>query len=59
MCNSKKSKFAKELVAKGLLSNLPVLNLSILSDLPILNTLFYKYKINAIVRKFLLVFKCI
>ena len=59
MCNSKKFKFAKELVAKGLLSNLPVLNLSILSDLPILNTLFYKYKINAIVRKFLLVFKCI
>ena len=59
MCNSKKSKFAKELVAKGLLSNLPGLNLPILSDLPILNTLFYKYKINAIVRKFLLVFKCI
>ena len=40
LCNSKKSKFLKEQEAKGLLSNLTGIKVPILSDLPILNTLF-------------------
>ena len=40
VCNSKKSKFVKEQEAKGLLSNLMRIKVVILSDLPIINTLF-------------------
>ena len=40
VCNSKKSKFLKEQEAKGVLSNLTGIKVPILSDLPILNTLF-------------------
>ena len=40
VCNSKKSKFVKEQEARGLLSNLLGVKVPILSDLPILNTLF-------------------
>ena len=43
VCNSKNSKFIKEQEAKGLLS-----------DLPILNSLFQKYQMKAIVNKLLL-----
>ena len=48
MCNSKKSKFFKEQEAKGLLNSLGI-------KIPLLgNILFYRYKINEIVSKFLL-----
>ena len=40
-CNSKKSKFIKEEEVRGLLSNLGI-KVPILSDILILNTLFYK-----------------
>ena len=40
LCKSKKSKFFKEQEARGLLSNLTGVKMSILCDLPILNTLF-------------------
>ena len=49
---SKKSKFIKNQEAKGLLSNLGVI--IPLSKVPILgNTLFWEYKMNEIVNKFL------
>ena len=54
VCNSKKLKFLKEQEAKGLLSNLIRIKLPILSDLPILKAILYKYKINAIINKLLL-----
>ena len=40
VCNSKKTKFFKEQQAKGLLSNLTGVKISILSDLPLINTVF-------------------
>ena len=40
LCNSKISKFLKEQEARGLLSNLLGVKLPILSDIPIVNTLF-------------------
>ena len=40
LCKSKKSKFFKEQEARGLLSNLTGVKMSILCDLPILNILF-------------------
>ena len=40
VCNSKKSKFLKEQEARGLLSNLTGIEILILSDLFIINTLF-------------------
>ena len=54
MCNTKKSKFLKEQEARGLLSNLLGITLSILSDIPIVNKIFNKYKMNAIINKILL-----
>ena len=54
VCNSKKSKFVKEQEAKGLLNNLMRIKVVILSDLPIINTLFQKYKMNETVNKLLL-----
>ena len=54
MCNSKKSKFLKEQEARGLLSKLTGVKIPVLNDLPLTNILFWKYKINAIVNKFLL-----
>ena len=54
MCNTKKSKFLKEQEARGLLSNLLGITLSILSDIPIVNKIFKKYKMNAIINKILL-----
>ena len=38
--NSKKSKFIKDQEGRGLLSNLTGMKVPILSDLPIINTLF-------------------
>ena len=38
--NSKKSKFLKEQEARGLLSNLTGVEIPILNDLPLINTLF-------------------
>ena len=52
--DSKKSKFIKQQEAGGLLSNLTGVKVPILNDLPLLNTLFQKYKMNAIVNKLLL-----
>ena len=46
-CNSKKSKFCKEQKARGI-------KLPHLSNFPILNAIFKKCKINAIISKFLL-----
>ena len=40
VCNSKKPTFLKEQEAKGLLSNLLGVKVPILSDIPLLNTLF-------------------
>ena len=40
MCNNKKSKFLKEQEARGGLSNLVGVKVPILSDIPIVNTLF-------------------
>ena len=40
VCNSKKSKFLKEQEARGVLSNLVGVKVPILSDIPIVNTLF-------------------
>ena len=54
MCNSKKSKFLKEQEARGLLSKLTGVKIPVLNDLPLINILLWKYKINAIVNKFLL-----
>ena len=54
VCNSKKLTFLREQEAKGLLSNLIRIKLPILSDLPILKAILYKYKINAVINKLLL-----
>ena len=40
VCNNKKSKFLKGQKARGLLSNLLGLKVSILSDIPLVNALF-------------------
>ena len=40
VCKSKKSQFIKEQQARGLLSNLTGIKEPILSDLPVINTLF-------------------
>ena len=40
VCNSKKLKFLKEQEARGLLSNLLGIKVPILSDIPVVNTLF-------------------
>ena len=53
VCNSKKSKFIKEQEAKWLLGNLLGAKIPILGDIPLVNTLFLKYKMNARVNKFL------
>ena len=45
--DSKKSKFIKEQEARGLLSKLTGMKIPLLSDLPIGNILFQKYKMNA------------
>ena len=45
-----KSKFLKEQVARGLISNLTGTKVLILSNIPMLNT-FFKYKMNARVSK--------
>ena len=50
-CNSKKLKFIKEQKARGLLSKLTGIKVSILSDLRKANILFWKYKINEIANK--------
>ena len=50
----KKSKFVKEQEAKRLFSKLTGIRVPILSDLPIANILFKKYKINEIVNILLL-----
>ena len=52
--NSKNYKFIKEQEAKGLLGNLLEAKIQILRDIPLVNILFKKYKMNAIVNKFLL-----
>ena len=52
--NNKKSKFLKEQEARGLLSNLLGVKLPILSDIPIVYTIFQKYKMSAIINKILL-----
>ena len=53
ICGSKKSKFIKKQEASGLLSKLGIK--TPLSKIPILgNVLFYMYKMNEIVNKFLL-----
>ena len=54
VCNSKKSKFFKEQEGRELSSNLLDVKVPIISDIPIVNTLFWKYKMNAIVNKLLL-----
>ena len=54
VCNSKKSKLIKEQEAKGLLGNLLVEKIPILGHIPLINTLFQKYKMKTIVNKFLL-----
>ena len=48
-CNSKKSTFLESQKARGLLSNFQGKKVPNLSDIPIANTLFKKYKMNAIV----------
>ena len=55
VCNSEKSKFIKEQEAKVLLGNLMGAKIPILGDIPLVNTLSQKYKMNAIVKRFLLV----
>ena len=54
VCDSKISKFIKQQEARGLLSKLTGIIVPILSDLPIANISFQKYKMNAIVNKLLL-----
>ena len=51
-CGIKKSRFVKEKEIKGLLSNLGVK--TPLSKIPLLNVLFWVYKMNEIVNNFLL-----
>ena len=46
VCNSKKSKFIKQREAKVLLGNLLGAKIPILGDIPLVNTLFQKYKMN-------------
>ena len=54
MCDSKKSFFFKEQEAIRLLSKLAGIKVLTLSELPIADFLFQKYKRNAIVYKLLL-----
>ena len=51
MCNSKKSKYLKEQKTKGLLSKLVGIEVPIVSDLPILNAFFFKYKNKVRIKK--------
>ena len=53
VCGTKKSRFAKEQDAKGLLNNLGIK--ITLSKIPLLNVLFEVYKMNEIINKLLLV----
>ena len=53
VCNSKKSKFLKEQEAKELLGNFLGAKILVLGDIPLVNTLFLKYKMNARVNTFL------
>ena len=48
-CSSKKSKFIKKKEAKGLLSNLGIR--TPLSKIPLLDDVFFNYKMKAIVNK--------
>ena len=55
VCSKKlKLKVLKEQKVKGLLVNLPGAKIPIFGDIPLVTTLFWKYKMNAIVNKFLL-----
>ena len=54
VCDSTKLKFIKEKEAKGLLSKLTGIKVPILSHLSIVNLLFWKSTMNAIVNKLLL-----
>ena len=54
VCDSKISKFIKQQEARGLLSKLTGIIVPILSDLPIANISFQKYKMNTTVNKLLL-----
>ena len=54
VCSSKKSKLIKLHQSKCLLSNFTGVKIPILNDLPLINTLFSKYKTNATVNKLLL-----
>ena len=52
-CGTKKARFVKEQDAKGLLRQLGIK--TPLSKIPLLNVLFYVYKMDEIINKFLLV----
>ena len=54
VCDSKKSKSFEEQEARRLLSKLTGIEVTILSDLPVVNLLFSKHKMNTIVKKLLL-----
>ena len=54
VCNNKKLKFLKEQETRGLVNNLVGIKVPILSVILIVNTLFLKYKMTAIVNKLLL-----
>ena len=54
VCNSKNLKFLKEQEARGLLSKLTRVKIPVPSDFLKLNTLFWKYEINAMVNRILL-----
>ena len=54
VCNSKNLKFLKEQEARGLLSKLKRVKIPVPSDFLKLNTLFWKYEINAMVNRLLL-----
>ena len=55
MCSVKQETFLKREEAKGLLGNLLGEKIPILGGIPLVKTLFLKYKTNAIVNKFPLV----
>ena len=54
VCKSKKPKFPIEQDVRGLLNNFLGVKAPILSDIAVVNTLLYKYKMNSIVNKLLL-----
>ena len=51
--NCKKLRFSKEQEVRKVLSNLTLVKIMLLSNLPILNAFLKKYKINQIINKFL------